>query len=468
VRKGRKEVRMNLFEGKENIYFAGIGGIGMSALARYFLAGGYNVAGYDRSESRLTQQLAEEGCNISYSDNVELIPPEFRNRVKSLVVYTPALPATSAIRTYFSQGGFTVVKRSALLGLISEHTLTLAVAGTHGKTTVSTLTAYLLKQSEVDCTAFLGGISRNYDTNLLLGRGDFTVMEADEFDRSFHALSPSVALITSMDPDHLEVYGNHQTMIEAYNIFASRIREGGTLVVHSSVRHLVREIEGVRIYTYGEDEGDHFRLVKADSADGNWRFSVASPSGMIEDLTWSVPGRPNLINAVAGISLALLSGVTPSEIVRSLPLFRGVARRFDIRLQNERIVYIDDYAHHPAELDFLIRSVREFYAGKTITAAFQPHLFTRTRDHAAAFAGSLDRLDKVFLLPVYPAREEPISGVTSELIYNEMQLKDKMMVTPEELLEQLKITDTHVFMTVGAGDIDRLTEQVKKVLEERK
>lgn len=458
---------MNLFEGKENIYFAGIGGIGMSALARYFLAGGYNVAGYDRTESRLTGLLEEEGCKISYSDKVDLIPPEFRKREKTLVVYTPALPATSAIRRYFSDGGYSVVKRSALLGLISEHTLTVAVAGTHGKTTVSTLAAYLLKQSDVDCTAFLGGISRNYDTNLLLGRGDYTVMEADEFDRSFHALSPGIALITSMDPDHLEVYGNHQAMIEAYNIFASRIREGGKLVVHSSVRHLVREIEGVTIYTYGESEGDDFRLAEADNASGNWRFSVTSPMGTVEGLTWSVPGRPNLINGVAGISLALLSGVTPSEIVRSLPLFRGVARRFDVILQNKRIVYIDDYAHHPAELDFLIRSVREFYAGKIITAAFQPHLFTRTRDHATAFAGSLDRLDRVFLLPLYPAREEPISGVTSGLIYREMKLKDKMMVTPDELLKQLKVIDTDVFITVGAGDIDRLTEQVKKVLEER-
>ncbi|MBS0010467.1 MAG: UDP-N-acetylmuramate--L-alanine ligase [Bacteroidales bacterium] len=459
---------MNLFEGKVNIYFAGIGGIGMSALARYFLAGGYNVAGYDRTESRLTGLLAEEGCIISYSDRVDSIPPQFMNREKTLVVYTPALPATSAIRTFFSDEGYTVVKRSALLGLISEHTLTVAIAGTHGKTTISTLAAYLLKQSEVDCTAFLGGISRNYDTNLLLGMGDYTVMEADEFDRSFHALSPAVALITSMDPDHLEVYGTHQAMIEAYNIFASRIREGGALVVHSSVRHLVRDIEGVRIYTYGESEGDDFRLAEADSTGGNWKFTVAWPSGVIEDLTWSVPGRPNLLNAVAGISLALLSGVKPPEIVRSLPLFRGVVRRLDVRLQNDRIVYIDDYAHHPAELDFLIRSVREFYAGKIITAAFQPHLFTRTRDHAAAFAGSLDRVDRVFLLPVYPAREEPIKGVTSELIYKEMRLKDKMMVTPDELLEQLKLTETDVFITVGAGDIDRLTEPVIKILEERK
>lgn len=458
---------MNLFQGKENIYFIGIGGIGMSALARYFIAGGYNVAGYDRTPSPVTGRLTEEGCVIGYSDSVDSVPVRFRSKEKTLVVYTPAVPATSLIRAFFSEEGLTILKRSAVLGLISEQTHTIAIAGTHGKTSISTLAAYLLKQSEVDCTAFLGGISRNYDTNMLLGTSDYTVMEADEFDRSFHSLSPDTALITSMDPDHLEVYGNHKSMIEAYNVFASKITPGGVLVVYTPVRRMVKDIEDVTIYTYGDGDEADFSIKEARIENGEWIFSVDTPNGAIENLKWSVPGRPSLLNAMAGISLALLSGVKPDEIVRALPLFRGVARRFDVRLNNNRIVYIDDYAHHPAELDFLIRSVREFYAGKKIAAAFQPHLFTRTRDHAEAFARSLDRLDRVFLLPVYPAREEPIEGVTSGLIYNEMRLKDKSMVSPDELLEKLKVTDSDVFMTVGAGDIDRLVERVKIILEER-
>lgn len=458
---------MNLFEGKENIYFIGIGGIGMSALARYFLAGGYNVAGYDRTPSPITNRLTEEGCIIGYSDSVDSVPGRFRHGEKTLVVYTPAVPATSLIRAFFSEEGFTILKRSAVLGLISEQTLTIAIAGTHGKTSISTLTAYLLKQSEVDCNAFLGGISRNYDTNLLLGKSDYTVMEADEFDRSFHSLSPAIALISSMEPDHLDVYGNYKTMIEAYNVFASKIKPGGVLVVYSPARKMVKNIEGVTIYTYGDKEEADFSIKEARIENGEWIFSVDTPGGVIENLKWSVPGRPSLLNATAGISLALLSGVKPDEIVRALPLFRGVIRRFDVRLNSSRIVYIDDYAHHPGELDFLIRSVREFYAGKKITAAFQPHLFTRTKDHAEEFARSLDRIDRVFLLPVYPAREEPIEGVTSELIYKEMRLKDKWMVTPDELLEKLKVTDCDVFMTVGAGDIDRLVERVKVILEER-
>ena len=458
---------MNLFEGKENIYFIGIGGIGMSALARYFLAGGYNVAGYDRTSSPMTERLTEEGCIIGYSDNVYSVPESFRHKEKTLIVYTPAVPVTSLIRAFFSEEGFTVLKRSAVLGMISEHTLTVAIAGTHGKTSISTLTAYLLKQSEVDCNAFLGGISRNYDTNMLLGNSDYTVMEADEFDRSFHSLSPTIALITSLDPDHMEVYGNHKSMIEAYNIFASKIRPGGVLVVYSPVRQLVKDIEGVRIYTYGDEEEADFSIKEARIENGDWIFSVATPTGVIENLKWSVPGKPSLLNATAGIALAILSGVRAEEIVKAMPLFRGVVRRFDIRLNTNKIIYIDDYAHHPVELDFLTRSVREFYAGKTITAAFQPHLFTRTRDHAEEFAESLDRIDKVFLLPIYPAREEPIEGVTSEMIFKKMKLKDKWMVTPHELLDKLKVTDTDVFITVGAGDIDRLVERVKKILEER-
>lgn len=458
---------MKLFANIENVYFAGIGGIGMSALARYFLAGGYNVAGYDKTRSALTDRLAEEGCSITYTDRANEVPVTFRNSNNTIVIFTPAIPAGNIILNYFRASGHAVYKRSAILGLISEQGRTIAIAGTHGKTTITTLVAHLLKQSSVDCTAFLGGISKNYNTNLLLGNSEFTVMEADEYDRSFHTLTPELALITAMDPDHLEVYGNHQNMIAAYNSFTARIRRGGNLVVNSRIKGLVKEVEGVKIYTYGDDEGSDFRITSSGIVNDAYMFSVETPFGILKDLVWTVPGRLNLQNAVAGISLALLAGVNEGEIRKSILLFKGVERRFDIRLNKESIIYIDDYAHHPDELNFLIDSVRQFYGDRKISAVFQPHLFSRTLDHADSFARSLDRLDSVYLLPIYPAREEPIEGVTSALILNRMKIARKKLVSREDLLNEIKSIDTDIFITIGAGDIDRLVEPVKKILEGR-
>lgn len=458
---------MNLFASIENVYFAGIGGIGMSALARYFLAGGFNVAGYDRTRSDLTDRLASEGCIITYNDRADEIPAGFTDSNKTVVIFTPAIPAGNIILNSFRSSGHRIYKRSAVLGMISEHSRTIAVAGTHGKTTVTTITAHLLKQSSIDCTAFLGGISKNYDSNLLLGEGEFTVMEADEYDRSFHTIKPELALITSMDPDHLEVYGTHENMIEAYNRFASGIKPGGKLVVNGRIRDKVKELEGVTIYTYGAAMDDDFRIDSSVVDEGVSRFSIVTPFGKVENLVWTVPGSLNILNATAAIALAMLSGVTGDEIRKSILLFKGVVRRFDVRLNTDKIIYIDDYAHHPEELNFLIDSVTRFWGGRKITAVFQPHLFTRTRDHAGSFAESLDRLDRVFLLPVYPAREEPIEGVTSRLIFEKMKIADKKLVTKDELLEQLKYTDTDIFMTIGAGDIDRLVEPVREILSRR-
>lgn len=458
---------MNLFKNIENIYFSGIGGIGMSALARYFLAGGYNVAGYDKTSTKLTTLLLSEGCVISFDDRISSIPPPYRDSEKTVVIYTPAIHAGNIILNHFRGAGYRIYKRSAILGFISEQSNTVAIAGTHGKTTVSTLTAHLLKQSAIDCTAFMGGISKNYNTNLLLGGGDITVMEADEYDRSFHTLKPAQALITSMDPDHLEVYGNYANMIDAYNKFASRIRSGGKIVVNSKIRNLVKDVEGVEIYTYGTSDESDFWLVDATVKDGACHFSVNTPFGLVDELVWTIPGKLNLQNAVAAISLAMFSGVTPVEIRKSILLFRGVVRRFDIRVSTDEIIYIDDYAHHPVELDFLINSIRQFYGNRIITAAFQPHLFTRTRDHFESFARSLDHLDRVFILPIYPAREEPIEGVGSELIYDNMMLDNKMMVSGEELLEQMTDLETDIFMTIGAGDIDRLVDPLTRIFQER-
>jgi len=457
---------MNLFANIDNIYFAGIGGIGMSALARYFLAGGYNIAGYDRLRSELTEKLSAEGCIITYQERINEIPQAFRSS-NTIVIFTPAIPSTNIILNHFMEEGYHVYKRAAILGIISEHSRTIAIAGTHGKTTITTLAAHLIKQSTVDCTAFLGGISKNYNSNLILGQGEFTVMEADEYDRSFHTLTPELALITSMDPDHLEVYGNHEKMIEAYNTFAARIRKGGKLVVNSNIRHLIRDIEGVTIFTYGSDEGSDFSIGHSAIKNEAYHFEVKSPFGTLEKLVWTIPGKPNLQNAVAGISLALFAGVDINEIRKSLLMFKGVERRFDVRLDTGKIIFIDDYAHHPEELNFLIDSVIQFYGGKKISAAFQPHLFSRTRDHAPAFARSLDRLHRVFLLPVYPAREEPVEGVTSSLIFDNMTVAERALVTREELLEELKNIETDIFITIGAGDIDRLVEPVRKLLEER-
>lgn len=450
------------------IYFVGIGGIGMSALASYFAAGGYTIAGYDRTESGITRSLTETGCTVSFDDTVESIPSLFRNtsdKERVIVVYTPAIPIENHIITFFRTNGYRVYKRSEVLGEISSHTDTLAIAGTHGKTTVSAMTAHILKQSHVDCSAFLGGISKNYNTNLLLGDGRYTVMEADEFDRSFHRLSPLMAVVTSVDADHLDIYGDHQAMIDGYNEFCSKIKKGGKLFINFKIRNKIIIPEGVSMYTYGSENEADYRFFDLRHCNDYYSFSFRAPEGILSELHFPFPGIINIENLTVAIALAINCGVTEQEIRKSIMLFQGVRRRFDIRIDLPGLTYIDDYAHHPEEIKACIASVREYFGGRKITGIFQPHLYSRTRDHAEGFALILDELDEAILLPVYPAREKPIPGVTSAMIFDKMKSGKKKMMKMEDIPDRLDINSLDVLVTIGAGDIDRLVVPIEEKLK---
>lgn len=458
------------FKKTEGIYFVGIGGIGMSALAFYFIKGGYRVAGYDRSEGSISLSLKDQGCEISFRDSLDTIPRFFsepENIENILVIYTPAIPADNKIISYFRSKEYNLVKRAEVLGEISHHTDTLAVAGTHGKTTVSTMIAHLLKQSAVDCSAFLGGISKNYNSNLLLGESRYTVIEADEFDRSFHWLSPLIAVVTSLDADHLDIYGDHRTMIEAYNIFCGKVRNGGALVVNARIKNEIVVPEGVRCFTYGFEKGSDFYAYDIVRENGSYRFSLRTPETTIRDLHFTYPGIINIENLTAASAVALMCGVTENELRKGVMLYQGVRRRFDIRINTPGLAYVDDYAHHPEEINACIRSLKEYFKGRRITGIFQPHLFTRTRDHAEGFARILDELDEVILLPIYPARELPIEGVTSEIIYKRMKSANKRLLEKKDIPGKLDISKIDVLVTIGAGDIDSLVgpieEKIKKV-----
>jgi len=453
------------FKNIEGIYFVGIGGIGMSALALYFAKGGYTIAGYDRSESRITLSLTECGCTVSYEDNVNILPDLFgnsSNKNKVLIVYTPAIPAGNRILSYFRNNGYRLYKRSEVLGEISANTDTLAVAGTHGKTTVSTMIAHLLKQSHVDCSAFLGGISKNYDSNLLLGEGRYTVMEADEFDRSFLRLKPLMAVVTSLDADHLDIYGDHGTMVKAYNEFCNKIRPGGKLIVNSRIRKEIVVPEGVTCFTYGLDSNADYRSFNIEHGKDYYTFNIKTPTTIIEDLHFAFPGIINIENFTAAIAIALMCGVTEQEIRKAVILFQGVRRRFDIRINWPGLAYVDDYAHHPEEIKACITSVKEYFSGRKITGIFQPHLFSRTRDHADGFAAILDELDDVILLPIYPAREKPIEGITSEMIFNRMKAGKKRLLKKEDIPGKLDVSKLDVLLTIGAGDIDTLVTPIEE------
>jgi len=455
------------FDKIEGIYFVGIGGIGMSALALYFLKKGYMVAGYDRHETRITHNLVESGGNIYYTDEVKKLPDLFSSRSyknKVLIVYTPAISMDNNIISFFRNNGYQIFKRSEVLGEISAKTDTLAVAGTHGKTTVSTMIAHLLKQSHVDCSAFLGGISKNYDSNLLLGEGRYTVIEADEFDRSFHHLNPYMAVVTSLDADHLDIYGNHDTLVKAYNEFCGKVVPGGTLVVNSKIRKEIVASENVRCFTYGTDHNADFRVFNIEHEKDYYSFSVQTPDVTLQDLHFAFPGMINIENLTAAIAIALLCGVTEQEIRKAVMLFQGVRRRFDIRINRPGLTYIDDYAHHPEEIKTFIISVREYFRGRKITGIFQPHLFSRTRDHADGFAASLDLLDRVILLPIYPARENPIEGVTSELILNKMRSTRGTLLNKSDIPGKLDVGNLDVLLTIGAGDIDTLVGPIEEKL----
>ncbi|NLN31106.1 MAG: UDP-N-acetylmuramate--L-alanine ligase [Bacteroidales bacterium] len=458
---------MNDLNNIKAVYFVGIGGIGMSALALWFRHRGYAVAGYDRTESSITASLEAKGCEIVFEDDPSTLPGLFREKNSGngiLVVRTPAVPAESRLLGYFREKGYRIKKRAEVLGSISRTTDTIAVAGTHGKTTTSVMTAHILKQSRVGCSAFLGGISRNYDTNLLLGQSRFTVMEADEYDRSFHQLDPLMAVITSLDADHLDIYGDLETMTEAYDIFCKRIRPGGILLLNHMIRDRIKKPAGLSVCTYGNEAGADYRNFNIVPREDYYLFSLSTPEGVIEDLRFHFPGRINIENMTAAIAIALKCGVSEAEIRSSVPLFRGVKRRFDIRINMPGLTYIDDYAHHPGEIKACIRSLRDYFRGRKITGIFQPHLFSRTRDHAHEFAEIVDELDEAILLPIYPAREKPLEGVSSELIFNMMKLKNKKLIRPENVLAMLDPDRLDVLVTIGAGDIDRLVDPIEKKL----
>lgn len=453
-----------------SVYFVGVGGIGMSALARYFEAKGKHVAGYDKTPSDLTAALINEGIRIHYMDDVALIPADCKQVDSTLVVYTPAIPETHAELNFFRENGFTLMKRAQVLGEITRSERGLCVAGTHGKTTTSSMLAHLLKQSHVDCNAFLGGILKNYNSNLMLSdKSDLAVIEADEFDRSFHWLNPFMAVITAVDPDHLDIYGTPEAYRESFEHFTSLIRPDGCLVMKKGLQLQPRLPKGAKLYTYSATEEADFFARNIRIGNGDIVFDFVTPTGCIEDVKLGVPVKVNIENGVAAMALAQLNGVTDEEIKRGMASFAGPVRRFDFHLKKNDIVLLDDYAHHPAELKASIQSVKELYPDKKITGIFQPHLYTRTRDFAADFAASLSLLDELILLDIYPAREEPIPGVTSLLIFDQVTLKEKRMIKKEELLDLVKkeAADFQVVLMLGAGNIDRLVEPVKQILEKR-
>lgn len=453
-----------------SVYFVGAGGIGMSALARYFRAKGKQVAGYDKTPSDLTAALIEEGIRIHYTDDISLIPEDCKQIDSTLVIYTPAIPETHTELNYFKTNGFTLMKRARVLGEITRTERGLCVAGTHGKTTTSSMLAHLLKQSHVDCNAFLGGILKNYNSNLMLSdKSDLAVIEADEFDRSFHWLNPYMAVITAVDPDHLDIYGTPAAYRESFEHFTSLIRPDGCLVMKKGLQLQPRLQEGTKLYTYSATEEADFFVRNIRIGNGDILFDFVTPDGCIPDVKLGVPVKINIENGVAAMALAWLNGVTPEEIRRGMASFAGPVRRFDFHLKKDDIVLLDDYAHHPAELKASIQSVKELYPDKKVTGIFQPHLYTRTRDFAADFAASLSLLDELILLDIYPAREEPIPGVTSQIIFDRVAIPNKRMIRKEELLDlvQKEAASFEVVLMVGAGNIDRLVEPVKQILEKR-
>ncbi len=444
-------------ENKKNIYFVGAGGIGMAALVRYFLSRGCRVAGYDRTRTALTDALVSEGAEIVYDDAAELIPEQFRNPLDTLVVYTPAIPDTHPGLCYFRENGFEILKRAAVLGMITRGSKGLCFAGTHGKTTTSSMAAHILHSCEVGCNAFLGGILRNYDSNLLLSKtSPYSVIEADEYDRSFHQLLPYIAVITSTDPDHLDIYGTEEAYLESFAHFTELIRPDGCLIIHEGLKMCPRIGDGVKMYTYSRDNGD-FYAENIRRGNGTIVFDMVTPTETFKDIELGVPVEINIENAIASIAACYLTGdLQPEKMREAMRTFLGAKRRFEFWLkepgENGRVV-IDDYAHHPDELKASISSVKALYLNRHLTVAFQPHLFSRTRDFAPEFAAALSAADSVILLSIYPAREEPIAGVTSEIIFKDIDCQDKVMIDKENLTEMIKNRNFEILLTVGAGDI---------------
>ena len=448
------------------VYFVGIGGIGMSAIARYFISRGILVAGYDRTPSDLTEQLRKEGALVHYEDNVELIPAECRIKESTLVVYTPAIPAEHTELTFFRNGGFEIQKRAQVLGTLTRSLKGLCVAGTHGKTTTSSMAAHLLHQSHVDCNAFLGGITKNYGTNYILSRkSPFVVIEADEFDRSFHHLTPFASVITATDADHLDIYGTEEAYLESFSKYSSLILPGGYLVMHTGLKMQADVQQGVTVYTYSREAGD-FHAENVCIGNGHITFDFVSPFGNISGIELGVPVSVNIENGIAAMALAQIAGATADEIRRGMASFSGVDRRFDFHVKTDRMVYLSDYAHHPEEIRRSLESLRELYQGRRIKAIFQPHLFTRTRDFYRDFADALSLVDDVCIVDIYPAREAPIPGVTSALIYDNLKPGIKrQMCHKEEILDVVRRGGFDVLVTLGAGDIENYVPQITEILQ---
>ncbi len=452
----------------KSVYFIGAGGIGMSALVRYYLAKGLNVGGYDKTPSDLTEQLIKEGAQIHYEDNISTVPECFKQKEDTLVVYTPAIPAEHGELVYFQTNGFNIKKRAQVLGLLTQEHKGLCVAGTHGKTTTSTMTAHLLHQSHVDCNAFLGGISKNYGTNYILSeKSDYVVIEADEFDRSFHWLRPYMTVITATDPDHLDIYGTKEAYLESFRHYTTLIQPGGALIIHKGLEMKANVASTVKVYEYSRNEGD-FHAENIRIGGGEVVFDFVSPISNIKDVKLGVPISINIDNGVAAMAMAQLNGVSNEEIKRGMESFRGVDRRFDFKVKTDKMVFLSDYAHHPNEINQSVKSVRELYKDKKIAAIFQPHLYTRTRDFYKEFADSLSLLDTVYLCDIYPAREQPIPGVTSKIIYDNLRDgMEKYLIHKEDILNIAKTGDFEVLISLGAGDIENYVPEITKILTER-
>ena len=451
----------------KSVYFVGAGGIGMSAIARYFLNKDLVVGGYDKTPSDLTRQLEEEGMLIHYEEDVNQIPQACKNTQECLVIYTPAIPAEHQELCYFQQNGFEIQKRAQVLGTLTKTHKGLCVAGTHGKTTTSTMCAHIMHQSHLDCNAFLGGISKNYGTNYILSESDYVVIEADEFDRSFHWLRPWMSVITSTDPDHLDIYGTKEAYLESFRHYSELIQPGGALIIHRGLEMKENIQSGVRRYDYSLNEGDfHAENIRIEN--GEITFDFISPIESIKDVNLGQPIPINIENGIAAMAMAQLNGCTAEELKRGMQTYGGVDRRFDFKIKTDKLVFLSDYAHHPKEIYQSARSIRELYKDKHITAIFQPHLYTRTRDFYKDFADALSQLDEVILTEIYPARELPIEGVTSKLIYDNLKPGvKKEMILKADVLNFVKSHSFEVLIVLGAGDLDNQVPEIAKLLNSK-
>jgi UDP-N-acetylmuramate--alanine ligase len=449
------------------VYFVGAGGIGMSAIARYFIKKGLVVAGYDKTPSDLTKRLETEGMLIHYEENVDEIPHECKKKESCLVIYTPAIPAEHKELKFFRENGFEIQKRAQVLGTLTQSHKGLCVAGTHGKTTTSTMCAHIMHQSHLDCNAFLGGISKNYGTNYILSDSDYVVIEADEFDRSFHWLRPWMSVITSSDPDHLDIYGTKEAYLESFRHYTELIQPGGALIIHRGLEMKENIQSGVRRYDYSLNEGD-FHAENIVIENGEITFDFISPIESVKGVQLGQPVPINIENGIAAMAMAQLNGCTAEELKYGMQTYGGVDRRFDFKIKNSKMVFLSDYAHHPKEIYQSAKSIRELYKNKHITAIFQPHLYTRTRDFYKDFADALSLLDEVILTEIYPARELPIEGVTSKLIYDNLKPGvKKEMIQKADVLDYVKNHDFEVLIVLGAGDLDNQVPQITKLLNSK-